>query len=137
MADRPAGGARQDERRPAERFQPHPPRWLRPVRDRVRRIPGGVTLWRVLIGTIGTIVVAIGLVLIPLPGPGWALVFVGVAVWATEFQWAARLLHFGRRILHDWTEWVKRQLMVVRMLLGLLGLLVLAAVMYFGWQTLH
>ena len=107
------------------------------MRDRVLCVPGGGTIWRVLIGAVGAIVVVIGLALIPLPGPGWALVFVGVAVWATEFRWAYRLLRFGRRVLHDWTEWVKRQSLVVRMLLGLVGLLVLAGVVYFGWQTLH
>ena len=90
-----------------------------------------------LVGTIGAVIVIIGLVLIPLPGPGWALVFVGVAVWATEFQWAHRLLQFGRRVLRSWTHWVTRQALLIRLLLGLVGLLVLAGAVYLGWQTLH
>lgn len=94
-------------------------------------------IWRVLIGTLGAVIVLIGLALIPLPGPGWALVFVGVAVWATEFSWAQRLLQYGRRVLRGWTEWVKRRSLVIRLLLGLLGLLVLAGVAWFGWQTVR
>lgn len=137
MADKPVGGTTtQDEDAPAER-QPRPPKWLRPVRDRVRCFPGGGTIWRMLIGTVGAVIVIIGLLLIPLPGPGWALVFVGVAVWATEFHWANRLLRFGRRQLRNWTEWAKRQSLLVRLLLGLVGLLVLAGMAYFGWQTLR
>jgi len=94
-------------------------------------------IWRVLIGTVGAVIVIIGLALIPLPGPGWALVFVGVAVWATEFAWAYRLLRYGRRMLRRWTEWAKRQSLVIRLLLGLVGLLVLAGAGYLGWQTLR
>jgi uncharacterized protein (TIGR02611 family) len=94
-------------------------------------------IWKLLIGTVGTVIVVIGLLLIPLPGPGWALVFVGLAVWATEFSWAQRLLRYARGVLRNWTEWAKRQHLVVRLLLGLVGLLVLAGLAYFGWQTLH
>jgi len=135
--ERAGSGTSQDEREVAEREQPGPPKWLRPVRDRVLALPGGRTVWRLLIGLVGGVIVVIGLLLIPLPGPGWALVFVGVAVWATEFQWANRLLQFGRRVLRQWTDWAKRQSLVVRLLLGLVGLLVLAGVAWLGWQTLH
>ncbi|HEV2886243.1 MAG TPA: TIGR02611 family protein [Jatrophihabitans sp.] len=137
MADKPAGSTRLDDHKPAQRFEPRPPKWLRPIRDRVRCVPGGAMIWKLLIGTIGGIIVVIGLLLIPLPGPGWALVFVGLAVWATEFHWAYRLLRFGRRVLRDWTAWAKRQSLLIRLLLGLLGLLVLAAAAYVGWQTLR
>jgi uncharacterized protein (TIGR02611 family) len=135
--DRAGSGTSQDERVRADRYQPRPPKWLRPVRDRVTALPGGRTVWRVLIGVIGAVIVVIGLLLIPLPGPGWALVFVGVALWATEFQWANRLLQFGRRVLSQWTDWAKRQSLVIRLLLGLVGLLVLAGLALLGWRTFH
>jgi uncharacterized protein (TIGR02611 family) len=110
---------------------------LRPIRDRVRCVPGGATIWTLLIGTVGGAIVLLGLLLIPLPGPGWALVFVGIAVWATEFSWAQRLLQYGRDVLRRWTAWAKRQSLLIRLLLGLVGLLVLAGLAYFGWQTLR
>jgi uncharacterized protein (TIGR02611 family) len=34
--------------------------------------------------------------MLALPGPGWAAIFVGLAVLATEFHWARRLLHRAR-----------------------------------------
>ena len=38
------------------------------------------------------LVIAIGLALVPLPGPGWAIVFVGLGMLALEFDWAERLM---------------------------------------------
>ncbi|HEY0168720.1 MAG TPA: TIGR02611 family protein [Jatrophihabitans sp.] len=92
-------------------------------------------IWRVLIGTLGTVIVLVGLALIPLPGPGWLIVFIGVAVWATEFYWAQRLLQYGHRMVQHWTEWVKSRSLMIRMLIGLGGLLVLAGVAGFTWMT--
>ncbi|MDQ1721553.1 MAG: hypothetical protein QOI26_1287 [Pseudonocardiales bacterium] len=94
-------------------------------------------IWTLLISAIGGAIVVVGLLLIPLPGPGWALVFVGLAVWATEFHWAQRLLRYARGVLRSWTEWAKRQSLLIRLLLGLVGVLVLAGLGYFGWRTLR
>ncbi len=33
-----------------------------------------------------------GLALIPLPGPGWAIVFIGLGMLALEFKWAENLM---------------------------------------------
>jgi uncharacterized protein (TIGR02611 family) len=76
-----------------------PPRWLHPIRRTVHRLPAGPLIWKIGIAAIGAAIVLVGLLLIPLPGPGWALVFLGVGVWATEFGWARRLLVRGREIL--------------------------------------
>jgi uncharacterized protein (TIGR02611 family) len=78
--------------------------------------------YRVVVAVIGTAVVVGGLVLIPLPGPGWLIVFGGLAILATEFEWAGRLLDFARRHVLAWTRWVGRQSLLVRGLIGLLGL---------------
>jgi uncharacterized protein (TIGR02611 family) len=115
-------------------FEPSPPRWLRPIRDWVHRFPGGRLIWKIVISVIGAAVVALGLLLVPLPGPGWAIVFLGLAVWATEFVWAQRLLLRARRILRGWTEWAKRQSLIVQALLGLVGVAFLAAVLYLLWR---
>ncbi|HEY8544093.1 MAG TPA: PGPGW domain-containing protein [Acidimicrobiales bacterium] len=55
------------------------------------------TARRLGIFLVGTGIIVLGIVLIPLPGPGWAIVIAGVAVWATEFTWAERLLRFVKR----------------------------------------
>lgn len=50
----------------------------------------------VALGGFGLII--LGLILVPLPGPGWAIVFAGIALLATEFVWAERLLGFAKRM---------------------------------------
>jgi len=116
--------------------QPHPPRWLRPARDWVFARPGGPLVWRVGIAGLGFLIVAGGALLIPLPGPGWAIVFVGLAVWATEFVWAQRLLRFARRTVQRWTDWAKEQAWWVQGLIGLSGLALLAGLAFIGWRFL-
>lgn len=116
---------------------PTPPQWLLPLRNWVLRRPGGLLAWRIGIALLGGAIVVGGLLLIPLPGPGWVIVFFGLAVWATEFVWAQRLLRFGRRVLRQWTDWAKRQPMWVRALLALAGLALLAALAWFGWRLVH
>lgn len=39
----------------------------------------------------GIVVILIGIPLIPLFGPGWLIVFSGLAILAREFEWAGRL----------------------------------------------
>lgn len=71
---------------------------------------------RVLIGIVGGLVTLIGLILIPYPGPGWLIVFGGLAILATEFEFAARLLHFLREKYDAWVAWLKRQPVYIRIL---------------------
>jgi uncharacterized protein (TIGR02611 family) len=115
------------------RYEPTRPRWITAIRRRVLAVPGGAMAWKVFIACLGGAVVLLGILLIPLPGPGWAIVFLGVAVWATEFQWARRLLGFGRMVLSRWADWVKRQSLTVRLLIGLAGFVFVCAVIYVSW----
>jgi len=48
--------------------------------------------YRVAFVAAAFLVVAIGLALVPLPGPGWAIVFVGLGMLALEFKWAENLM---------------------------------------------
>ena len=41
---------------------------------------------------LAILVVLAGLALVPLPGPGWAIVFVGLGMLALEFKWAENLM---------------------------------------------
>lgn len=47
---------------------------------------------RVIVGVVGTTVVLIGLALLVLPGPAFIIIPAGIAILATEFVWARRLL---------------------------------------------
>mgnify|MGYP000859085009 CR=1 FL=1 len=44
--------------------------------------------------TVGVLVTAAGIVAIPYPGPGWAIVFIGLLILSQELEWAARLRHW-------------------------------------------
>lgn len=44
-----------------------------------------------LVFIIGTAIVIIGLILLPLPGPGWVIIFLGFAILATEFAFAEKV----------------------------------------------
>jgi uncharacterized protein (TIGR02611 family) len=90
-------------------------RWRRRLAAR-RTLDHG---YRVCVGILGGLIVAIGLVTIPLPGPGWLTVIAGLFVLATEFLIAERLLEFTRRHVKRWTDWVRGRPVWVRVLIGL------------------
>lgn len=76
------------ESKPGERFK-----------DRYRRRQQderGHIIWRIFLITLGAVIALGSLILAPLPGPGWATVFVGLMILAGEFLPAARSL--------DWLE---------------------------------
>ncbi len=90
--------------------------------DKVHRITK-----KIVIAVVGGIIVAGGLALVPLPGPGWLIVLAGLGVWAIEFHWARRLLTFTRAQLHRWWQWIGRQQWWVKALVGLGTMIFVAA----------
>ncbi len=80
------------ESKPGERFK-----------DRYRRRrqdEQGHIIWRIFLITLGAVIALGSLILAPLPGPGWATVFVGLMILAGELLPAARFL--------DWLEvWLR------------------------------
>jgi uncharacterized protein (TIGR02611 family) len=53
--------------------------------------------WQVGVFVVGLAVVGAGIVMLPLPGPGWVVIFGGLAIWATEFVWAQLVLRWTKR----------------------------------------
>ncbi|MEV7413637.1 TIGR02611 family protein [Streptomyces sp. NPDC089919] len=53
--------------------------------------------WQVGVFIVGLAVVVLGIVMLPLPGPGWLVIFAGMAIWATEFVWAQLVLRWTKR----------------------------------------
>lgn len=78
---------------------------FRRARALAHRTRMGRTVWRVAIAVAGAIVVVGGIVLLPLPGPGWLIIFAGIGIWATEFAWATRLLRWTRRQVQRLLGW--------------------------------
>ncbi|MGH8868257.1 MAG: TIGR02611 family protein [Actinomycetes bacterium] len=76
---------------PAEPQVPRPRR----VRARhfIRRRRTLNQAYRLAVAIFGSAVTVAGVAMLALPGPGWAAIFVGLAILATEYHWARRLLH--------------------------------------------
>jgi uncharacterized protein (TIGR02611 family) len=53
--------------------------------------------WQVGVFLAGLAVVGAGVAMLVLPGPGWVVIFGGMAIWATEFVWAQLVLRWTRR----------------------------------------
>jgi uncharacterized protein (TIGR02611 family) len=114
---------------PDGQFRPHEADESHSLRERVaesrwrRRVAARRSIdtpYRVGVGVVGGLIVAFGVVTIPLPGPGWLTVIAGLFVLATEFAWAERLLEFTRRHVGRWTDWLGRQSVLVRLAVGAL-----------------
>jgi uncharacterized protein (TIGR02611 family) len=81
------------ESKPGQRFKD---RYRRRRQDEQSHI-----VWRIFLMTLGAVIAVGSLVLAPLPGPGWATVFIGLMILAGELLPAARFL--------DWLEvWLRK-----------------------------
>jgi uncharacterized protein (TIGR02611 family) len=68
---------------------------------RRRQDEQGHIVWRIFLITLGAVIALGSLILAPLPGPGWATVFIGLMILAGELLPAARFL--------DWLEvWLRK-----------------------------
>lgn len=63
--------------------------------------------WQVGVFVVGLAVVVVGVIMLPLPGPGWLVIFGGMAIWATEFVWAQLVLRWTK---HKVTEAAQKAL---------------------------
>ncbi|QRY61279.1 TIGR02611 family protein [Gordonia sp. PDNC005] len=82
--------------------------------------------------TVGILVTAAGVVAIPYPGPGWAIVFLGLLILSQEFEWAARLRHW---IMSRLTAFYRRFIDGNRVAQVLLGIATCAIVLATLWVT--
>nr|WP_087771970.1 TIGR02611 family protein [Streptomyces sp. CS227] len=53
--------------------------------------------WRIGNFAVGLVVIGAGVAMLVLPGPGWLVIFGGMAIWSTEFSWARIVLRWTRR----------------------------------------
>lgn len=76
--------------------------------------PASRKIFRMMVGIIGTIVLCLGILAIPYPGPGWLIVFTGLGILASEFDWAQSVLHWVRGKYDVVMGWYLRQNLLVR-----------------------
>jgi uncharacterized protein (TIGR02611 family) len=111
----------------------NPRAWVERVqawRESIRRRPSSNRIYRIVVGLVGAAIIVGGIVLLPLPGPGWVIIFIGLAVLRTEFEWAKRLDQYTRRQVRAWTDWLGDQVLWVRALVGLATFLFVAAILW-------
>ena len=87
--------------------------------------------YRVLVAVVGLTVLLVGVAAIPYPGPGWAIVFLGLAILATEFYWARRTLTYTRARYDTAMSWLRRQPAWVQGLSAVLTAAVVVATLWF------
>lgn len=119
-----------------EALKEFPRKWAR-WRDGFRHRRTVDLTYRIVVGVVGSLVLAVGIVAIPYPGPGWAIVFLGLGILATEFEFAQRALKWARRRYDAVMDWFGRQGLWVKAL-GVIftGAVVLATLWLFGALSL-
>jgi len=97
--------------RPPESRRLRLKRWMRTQRYIIRQYPHVNAAYRVTVAVIGTAMILAGIVMVPLPTPGfgWVMIFAGLGVLSTEFAWAHRITHWLRKWLHILTTWYGRR----------------------------
>jgi uncharacterized protein (TIGR02611 family) len=106
---------------------------------RRRQDEQGHIVWRIFLITVGAVIALGSLVLAPLPGPGWATVFIGLMILAGELLPAARFLDWlevrlrklGRFVYDVWRASVLGKIAVI-----LVAALCVAAVAYVAYLLL-
>lgn len=87
------------------RIDPHedPVRWRRAIRTHSVTGP----LYRVVVAVVGLALIIAGIPMVPLVGPGWAVIFVGLYLWSTEFLWARRVTQFVKAEVKAFDQYVR------------------------------
>jgi uncharacterized protein (TIGR02611 family) len=77
-------------------------RWRRKIRQDKRKL----AVYRIAVALLGLLLVALGFVSGPIPGPGGIpLVLLGLAVWSSEFEWAHQVMQWFKAELHRYRTW--------------------------------
>lgn len=90
--------------------------------------------WRGIILVVGLTMVGIGIFFLLFPGPGWAVIFFGLIVLATEYAWAQRMLHPVRQLSSHLTRlFVSNEYRAKRSNVILVVTIVIVVLAYMYW----
>ncbi len=116
--------------------EPQEDRWA--WRRKIRQNPTKLAIYRIAVGIGGLLLVCLGFVSGPLPGPGGIpLILFGLAIWSSEFRWANRLMQWFRLQLRKYRGWTPRRKIVFWIAFfaccGLIGFTVVVVAGIPGW----
>jgi len=78
----------------------------------------------------GFLIVGVGIAAIPLPGPGWLIVLVGLTLLSREFDWAERWLETVRR--RSKIDELREKPIGVQIAVAMLGLVLMGGGIYWS-----
>lgn len=105
------------------------------ARERIKANPASRQAYRLFVAVVGIAVVATGLALLALPGPGLLVLFIGLAILASEFHWARRAQQFARAEAIRWARWANRQPLWFRVVGGLASAALLALIVFLSLRA--
>lgn len=85
---------------------------------------------RIVVGFAGWLVILVGAVLIPFPGPGWVIVFIGFSILASEFDWAKDAKHWVEGKYNAWRKWFMHQSFWIQLVFGILTFLTASVIVW-------
>jgi uncharacterized protein (TIGR02611 family) len=86
-------------------------RFLALYEHRERKRRGAIPIGKLLNIGIGAVVIVVGVILTPIPGPGLTVITIGAAIMGTEFRLTARLFDRAEVKLHRGWHAVKKRWM--------------------------
>ncbi len=90
--------------------------------------------WRSVILVVGLTIVGLGIFFLLFPGPGWAVIILGLIILATEYAWAQRLLNPVKQFTSRLAQLVLRQeYRATRMNVILVTTMVTVTLVYAYW----
>ena len=98
------------------------------ARQKSRPVP-----FRVATAIAGFLVIALGVLALPFPGPGWLIIFVGLAVLSLEFTWAGKALDWLLLQVAKFQRRVQRASPGERLAMVLVLALIVGAVLAWGY----
>lgn len=79
-------------------------------RAAIRRDPRKLFFYRIAVAVLGVLLMIAAVVTGPLPGPGGIPLFLaGLAVWASEFEWAQNVMLWFKARFEDFRCWPRRR----------------------------
>jgi uncharacterized protein (TIGR02611 family) len=74
---------------------------------RWKKLPASIRKPVILVA--GSLVILGGIILLPLPGPGWVIIFAGFAILATEFDQAQKIRDWFINLFKSAARWIQQR----------------------------